>query len=214
LRLTEQMALSTDKFNKIEGQKEVKKYGLPMSDTHFIFSYKKQEKEINDFLSNKKFVSIRTDSKINPDFCPHDLKCPVSKAKEFIKDLNSKKYAVILSEFIPWIGDKVSGNILVLKNFYVIELMGEGPLVWLTREGRVDEWAVFQKNDLSEVRHSGKRIVPKKEIQKILDLIKNIPLYKIIEFTLRPEAVYFWQIRNDKSSSQVEKNLLTIAETL
>lgn len=193
-----------DKFKKIKGIKEVKRYGLSSPKTIFIFDFKKQEREIDNFLKNREYVSVRSDSKSGPDFCPHNLKCPKDKAKALIKELNLKNYAVILQEHIPWRGDKASGNILILKKHILVELMGEGPLAWLNRDGKIEEWIKFKKDDLREIEHLGKRLMEKKELVNILKMVKDLPPYKIIEFTLRPEGLYFWQIRDDKTAKKLE----------
>jgi hypothetical protein len=198
------MASSTDNFIKIKEQQEVARYGLPMPETIYIYNFDKQEKEIDEFLKNKEFVTIRSDKKTEHDFCPHDLKCPKNKAKPLIKKLISEKYAIILQQYIPIEKDRTSGNILILKKYIVVELMGEGPLIWLTRDGRVDEWAVFEKKDLKETNHVGKRIISSNDLKKILKRVADLPPYKLLEFTLRPEGLYFWQIKNDKSAAQIE----------
>lgn len=198
------MDLSTNNFFKIQGIKELKKYKLPFSKTIFIFDCQKQEKEIDEFLKGRKYVSIRSDSKNHSDFCPHDLKCPRNKAKEFIRELNSQSYAAIVSEYVPWEGDKASGNILILRKYILVELMGEGPLIWLNRDGKVDERIKLRKKDLKEVEHLGTRLLEKSDLIKIIKMVKNLPVYKIIEFTVRPEGLYFWQIRDDETAKTME----------
>lgn len=203
--------LSTNNFLKIEGIKEALKYKLPVSKTIFILDFKKQEKEIDNFIKDAKYIAIRSDSKNGSDFCPHDLKCASNKAKEFIRELNLHGYAVILQEYIPWEGDIASGNILILEQHIILELMGEGPLIWLNRDGAIAERIRFKKNNLEEVDHFGKRLIAKKDLTNLLKMVKNIPIYKIIEFTLRPEGLYFWQIRDDQTAKEIEdKSLLAL----
>jgi len=202
----------TNKFLKIEGIKEASKYKLPISKTIFIFDFDKQGKEIDDFIKDRDYVSIRSDSKNGTDFCPHNLKCISQKAKEFIKDLNLHGYAVILQDYVPWEGDIASGNILILEEYILLELMGEGPLIWLNRDGAMEERIKFRKDNLEEVDHFGKRLIRQKDLANLLNIVKNIPAYKIIEFTLRPEGLYFWQIRDDKTAKEIEnKNLLGLS---
>lgn len=198
------MELSTNRFLKIEGIKEAARYNLPISKTIFIFDYEKQGEEIDDFTRDRDYVSIRSDSKNGTDFCPHNLKCPAKKAKEFIKDLNLHGYAVILQDYVPWEGNIASGNILILKNHILLELMKEGPLIWLNRDGAIEERIKFLKSNLEEVSHFGKRLIKKKDLMNLLMTIKDIPVYKIIEFTLRPEGLCFWQIVDDKMAKTLE----------
>ena len=187
-------------FKKIEGIKELQRYNLPIADTIFIFNFKRQEKGIDDFLKSKKFVTVRTDKKGKMDFCPYNLRCERKNAKRLIKKLNLNGYTVILQKYVPIRRDRVSGNILTLKNQILIELMGVGPLTALNREGRVEEHIVFRKNNLKEIKHFGKRLIKRKDLLPILKMVKNIPPFKILEFTLRPEGIYFWQIRYDKTA--------------
>ena len=189
-----------NEFKKIKGIKYLKKYNLPIPETIFIFDFKKQEKEIDDFLKNRRIVTIRSDKKGKTDFCPHNLRCERSKAKNLIKKLISRGYAVILQRYIPIRRDRVSGNILALKNHILIELMGTGPLTWLNRDGRVEEQIKVENDSFKKVGHLGKRLVTKKELTIILRAVKNVPPYKILEFTLRPEGIYFWQIRDDRTA--------------
>ena len=193
-----------DGFLKVRGIKELKRYNLPFSKTIFIFDFKQQEKEIDNFIKNRRYISVRSDSRNGPDFCPHNLKCPKEKAKKLIKNLNSRGYAVIIQEYVPWIGDIASGNILILKKSILVELMGEGPLIWLNRDGKVEERIKFKRDDLRESEHSGKRLIGKKRLLNILKMIRSIPPYKVVEFTLRPEGLYFWQIRGDRTARKVE----------
>jgi len=192
-------------FKKIEGIKELQTYNLPIPDTIFIFNFKKQEKEIDKFLKNKENITIRTDKRGNTDFCPHILRCPKSKAKPFIKKITAKGYATILQEYLPIRKNRIlSGNILILKNHILMELMGVGPLTWLNREGRVEEQIKFRKDNLKEVEHLGKRLVRKKKLVNIVKMVKNIPPYKVLEFTLRLEGPFFWQIKEDKTAKLLE----------
>ena len=149
-------------------------------------------------------TKIRSDKREDTDFCPHWLGCPVKKAKNFIKKITLQGYAVILHEMVPIYSERASGNILVLKKYFFVELMGVGPLTWITREGKVSEWIKVRKNDLKEVSHTGKRFLKKKELKNILKLAKRVPPYRVLEFSLRPEGLYFWQIIKDKTSKNLE----------
>lgn len=196
---------SHDKLKKVKSIEDLKKYGLPIPETIFIFDFKKQEKEIDDFLVGKRIVTIRSDRENQTDFCPHNLRCERNAVKDFIKTLNAKGYVAILQRYVPIRRDRVSGNILVLKNRILVEMMGTGPLTQLNRDGKVLEQITFAKKDLKEIEHFGKRLIPQKEIINILKKIGNFPPYKILEFTLRPEGLYFWQIRDDLSAKRLDK---------
>ena len=197
-----------DKFKKIKGIKEVIKYGLPIPETIFIFDFKKQEKKIDSFIKNRKYVAIRSDKENDIDFCPHNLRCHRGRAKKLIRELISKGYAVILheQEHIPF-GKKqnqVSGNILILKKNLLIELMEGEPLILLNRDGKVDEYLKIERDNLKEVKRLGKRIIKKNDLDNILKMINHLPCWKIIEFTIRPEGLYFWQIRDDETARKLE----------
>ena len=193
------------KYKKIESIKELREYRLPVALSIFIFDFKKQEREIDSFLKNKKFITIRTDRKGYSDFLPCHIRYPKNKAKRKIKELIAKKYAIILQNYIPLRKDReVSGNILILKNDIMVELMGKGPLTWLNREGKIDERIKLKKNNLKELYHSGKRLIKKRELAGILKSVKVIEPYKILEFSLVSGVPYFWQIREDKTAKKLD----------
>lgn len=192
-------------LKKVKSIEKLRKYGLPIPETTFIFDFKKQEREIDDFLVSKRIVTIRSDKENQTDFCPHDLRCERNAVKDFTKKLNAQGYVAILQRYVPIRRDRVSGNILVLKNRILIELMGTGPLTQLNRDGKVLEQIVLAKKNLKEIGHFGKRLISRKELVGILKKINNFPPYKILEFTLRPEGLYFWQIRDDRSAKCLEK---------
>jgi len=195
--------MNAEEFKKIKGIKILQKYNLPQPKTIFIFDFKKQEKEIDDFLKNKRIVTIRSDKRGQTDFCPLSVGCPKNKAKQQIKKLIPKGYVAILQEYIP-IRSRVSGNILILKNYILVELMGTGPLSLLNREGKVEEQVKLKRGNLKEVEHFGKRLISKKELVKILKLVKRVPAYKLLEFTLRSKGLYFWQMRDDKTAKELD----------
>lgn len=192
-------------FKKIESIKNLMRYKLPIPRTIFIFNFKKQEKDIEDFLKKNKIVTIRSDKIGQTNFCPHNLRCLRDEAKQLIRKLINKNFAVLLQEYIPIMRDRVSGNILILKKHIFIELMGTGPLTRLTRDGVLQERAKFLKINSKELEHFGKRMIEKKELVNVVKLVKNIPAYTILEFTLRPEGIYFWQITHDKTAKTLEK---------
>lgn len=192
------------KFKKIESIKKIQKYGLPTPKTVFVFDFKRQQREIEAFLKSRKYVMIRSDSKDDTDFCPHNLSCPKLEAKKFIKDLLVKNYAILLQEHVPWTDDKLSGNILVLKNYFIVELMEGGPLILLNRDGQVDECLRIRKRGLCEVEHLGKRLISPSEIIDVLKMVKDVPSYRIVEFTIGQGWTYFWQIREDETTKKLE----------
>jgi len=199
--------MKLDGFKKIESIKKLQKYNLPIPETIFIFNLKKQEKEIEKFLKNKEIVTIRSDKKGSTDFCPHNLRCPKNKVKPFIKKITKNGYAVILQKYLPIRKNRIlSGNILILKNHILMELMGVGPLTWLNREGKIKEQIKFKKDNLNEMEQSGKKLVKKKKLINIARLVKNIPPYNILEFTLLSEGPFFWQIKEDKTAKQLDIN--------
>jgi len=195
-----------DGFKKIESIKKLQNYNLPIPETIFIFNFKKQEKEIEKFLKNKKIVTIRSDKKGSTDFCPLIIGCQKNKAKSLIKKINSKGYVVILQQYVP-VRSRVSGNILILKKHILAELMGTGALSLMNREGKIEEQIKFKKKDLTEVSHFGKQLIKKRDLTNILKMVKKIPVYHLIEFTLRRDELYFWQIKEDKTAKQLEEIL-------
>ena len=192
-----------DKFRKVKGVKDLEQYDLTTPQTIFIFDFKKQEKEIDTFIKNRDRLMIRSDKENELDFCPHNLICPKAEAKDFIKKLTSKKFVVILQECISWKEDKLSGNIMTLKNDVVVELMRGGPLIFLNRDGQVDEYLKVNKKGLV-VEYSGRKIINKTDLDKILKMVKKLPPYKIVEFSIGPDWLYFWQIRDDKTARGLE----------
>lgn len=197
--------MKPDGFKKIESIKKLQRYNLPIPETIFIFNFGKQEKEIEKFLKDKEFITIRSDKKGGADFCPCSLRCPRNKAKSFIKEVIRKGYAAILQRYIPIRKNRIlSGNILILKNHILMELMGVGPLTWLNRKGKLEEQVRFRKDNLYKLERWGKKLVEKKKLINIVKLVKNIPPYKILEFTLISEGPFFWQIKEDKTAKQLE----------
>ena len=191
-------------FKKIEGLKNLEKYSLPAPATIFILDFKKQEKEIDDFLKNRDIVMIRSDKEVDMSFCLHNLNCPKAKAKKFIEKLVSEGYAAILQEHVPSEEDKLSGNILIFKKNILMELMEGGPLTLLNREGKLDEYIKIRRNDFKETEHFGKRLITKEDLGRVLKLIKKVPPFKILEFSIGQDWLYFWQIRDDKTAKELK----------
>lgn len=194
-------------FKKIESIRKLQKYKLPTPETIFIFDFKKQEKEIDDFLKGKEFITVRSDKKGRTDFCPCDLRCPRSRAKAFIGKIIGKGYAAILQRYIPIRKNRLlSGNILVLKNEILLELMGSGPLTLLNRKGKLEEQIRLKKDKFYEISHQGRRLIGKKNLINLAKLVRNVPPYTILEFTLVKEGPFFWQIKEDKTAKLLENN--------
>lgn len=208
-------------MEKIKSIMEIQKLGLPFPETIFIFDYKKQEKEIEEFLKNRKRVMIRTD-KHGALECPHKLDCPKEEAKEIIKKFISNGYAVILSEYVPMTwkedggrliptgenGARFSGNILFLEEKIIVEIMRGNPLTLLARHGIVDEHILLDKYTLKEIFHWGERIIDRKTLERIIEMLNGIDLmYKIVEFGVGDDWIYFWQIKEDKTSKILESIL-------
>lgn len=194
-----------ENFSKIRSIMEIKRLGLPTPETIFIFDAEKQDGEIDRFLRNRQLVMIRSDKKDSAGKCPHNLKCPKHEVKEFIKKLNSEGFAAILQEHVPF-NAYASGNIMLLKNKMIIELMEGSPLTKLNREGKLDEHIQMERfNGRKEIHHNGKRILPRNILKKVLDLVEYLPFEnKIVEFAAAPDWLFFWQIRDDKTSGMLE----------
>lgn len=193
-------------FQKIQSIMEIQRLGLPTPETIFVLDCEKQDNEIESFLADKDFVMIRSDKK-GASFCPNNLKCPKHTAKEFIRELNKDGYAAILQEHVPWHDTQISGNILLLKNHIIIEVMQGGPLTRMNRYGEMHEHIKIERfNDCKEVYRFGKRVLPEEIMQKIVKMVENLPFsYRIVEFAVAPNWLYFWQIRDDESSKMLEQ---------
>lgn len=192
-------------FKKIESIRELERYGLPIPETIFVFDFKKQEKEIMDFLKDKNFVTIRSDKRGGADFCPCSVRCPRGKAGEFMRKVIKKGYAIVLQRYIPVKKNRIlSGNILIFKRHLLMELMGLGPLTWLNRKGKLAEQIRFRKDNLQELGHRGKRLTSKNKLASVAKLLKKVPPYKILEFTLTKEGPFFWQIKEDRTAEKLE----------
>lgn len=197
--------MRSKKFFKIESIKEIEKYGLSIPETIFIFDFKKEEKEIDKFLKKEKVVSIRSDKAGNPRFCPNIPRCENTKAKPLVKKINKQGYAVILHEYLPTRKGRIAaGHILILENYILMELIGSGPVSRLDRQGVVEETIKFRKNDLKEVEHFGRRLAKKEALKSIAKLVENIPPFKILDFVLMKEGLYFYQIQDDKTASKLK----------
>ncbi len=193
-----------DSFLKIASIMEIRKLGLPSPETVFVFNSAKQEREIENFLRNRELVMIRSDRKDSAGKCPHNLACPKREAKEFIRRLNSEGYAVILQEHVPF-NAYASGNILLLKDKMIIELMEGSPLTKLNRFGMMDEHMRLDRfNGRKEFFHNGKRILSRNILKKVLDMVEYLPLEnRIFEFAVAPDWLFFWQIRDDRTAGKL-----------
>lgn len=197
--------MDLSKFKKIESIIKLQKLGFPTPNTVFIFDHEKQENEIDNFLRNRKLVMIRSDKSGHDGKCPHHLECPTEEAKDFIKNINSKGFAAILQDFVPF-NNLFSGNVLVLKDKFVIEVVEGSHLTILNRHGKMDEHIEISRNDYKKIKHHGKKIVKKEVLEKILKFVnKDELVHKIVEFSIAPDWFYFWQIREDKTSHLLEE---------
>lgn len=197
--------MKSAKFLKIESIKKLKKYGLPTPETIFVFDYKKQEKEVDDFLNGKKIVSVRSDKVGKTSFCPNIPRCPKAKAKELVADINKKGFAVILHEYLPVKkGRIVAGHILVLKNHLMIELIGWGAVSRLDRDGGLEEQIKLRKDNLKETEHFGKRLIKGKVLSNVAKLVRSIPIFTVLDFTLMKNGLYFYQIQKDKTARKLK----------
>jgi len=193
-----------DKLPKIESLKRLKRYGLPIPETLFIFDFKKQEKEIDEFLRGKKEISIRADRVDDSQFCPSIPRCPVNKAKSLCKKINGQGYVVILHEYFPLKKGRIAcGHILTLKKYIIFELVDRGAVSRLDREGEVEEIVKLRKKDLAESEHFGRRTAKRSALKKVAVLVKNIPCFKILDFTLMESGPYFYQIQDDETASRL-----------
>jgi len=197
-------AKNLNRFKKIKGIIALEKYLLPAPETIFIFDFEKQEKEIDVFIKGRDYLMIRSDKENDADFCPHNLTCPKNEAKDFIEGLTAENYAVILQECIPWKEDKISGNVLTLRKDLLIELMKGGPLTLLNRDGQVDACVKVRRGKPKKIECSGEKIISKKDLDDILRLVEHLPPYKIAEFSIGPDWLYFWQIIDDKTAKKLE----------
>ncbi len=190
-------------FAKIKSIMKIQELGLPFPETIFIFDAEKQDDEIEEFLKDRELVIIRTDSMGNPENCPNKLDCPSAEAKQAIKKFNSKGYAAILSEFVPF-DAKFSGNILFLSDRIIIETMKGNPLTLMNRHGIVHEH-IHMDSSLKEIFHWGKRVADAETLEKIIRMFDNLNMKnKIVEFGVGPDWLYIWQIRDDKTSEKLE----------
>lgn len=197
--------MKPDGFKKIDSIKKLQRYNLPLPETIFIFNFKKQEKEIDNFLKGKKIISIRSDSITKSTFCPNIPRYPKSKVKRFAEKINKEGFAVILHEYLPVNKGRIAaGHILTLKNYIIMELIGSGAVSLLDREGKIEEQIKFRKGDLKEVGHFGKRLESSAVFRNIAKVVKKIPPFKILDFTLMENGLYFYQIQDDKTAKELE----------
>jgi|GEM_PF-1658058 len=194
-------------LKKLESIKRILDNNLPFPKTIFVFDCKKQEKEIEEFIKNRKYVMIRSDKR-DAKLCPHYLKCPRNEAMNFIRKLNSDGYVAIVHDLSYLknysFDDEVSGNVLLLKNHFIIEVVKGGPLTKLNRFGEMDESIRINRHSFEEVAHSGKRIIDKERLNKVLKMVNHLPAYKLVEFALGDDWLYFWQIRDEETARELD----------
>jgi hypothetical protein len=199
-----ELFMKFDKLPKILSLKRLERYGLPIPQTLFIFNFNKQEKEIDEFLRGKKEVSIRSDKMNDSQFCPSIPRCLAGKAKSLCKKINQQGYVVILHEYFPLKKGRIAcGHILTLKGHILFELVDRGAVSRLDREGEVKEIVKLRKKDLTEAEHFGKRTAKRSALKKVALLVKNIPCFKILDFTLMESGPYFYQIQDDETASRL-----------
>ncbi len=189
-------------FNKINGIIKLKDWGLPSPSTVFINDLYAQSNELNNFLIGKKFVMIRSDKKGNSTHCPRLLKCNAYEVKDFIRRLNSQGYVAIVQDYVP-LNNVYSGNILLLNNKLIIEVMRGGPVSKLNREGIVHEhlMADYSGNILF---HRGEFVIPNRVVNQLIKLTNSIPKHNILEFSSGPDWFYFWHAREDPTSKLLD----------
>lgn len=196
--------MKSDRLPKIKSLERLKRYGLPIPETLFIFNFKKQEKEADEFLKGKRFVSIRADKVGGSQFCPSVPRIEAGKAKSLCRKINSQGYIVILHEYFPLKKGRIAcGHIMTLRGQIVFELVDRGAVSRLDREGEVKEIIKIRKKDLVETEHFGKRTASRKSLRKLALLVKNIPCYKILDFTLMEKGPYFYQIQDDETARRL-----------
>jgi len=192
-----------ENYPKINGIIKLRNLGLPTPKTLIINDYELQKQEINNFLMMRKFVMIRSEKEGQSTHCPSMIQCPINQAGSFIKELNTNGYAAIVQDYIP-LNNIYSGNILVLNDSFIIEVMKGGPVSKLNREGKVDEHLRISKAG-DTITHFGSNVIPINDVKKIISKVKDLPLKNhIIEFSSGPDWFYFWHAREDKTSAKLE----------
>ena len=184
-------------MKKVESIVKLKSLGLPTPPTIIIKNFEEQLNEINNFLSTRTYVMIRSDKDDGMN-CPRILKCPSYNAKEHIRRLNENGYVVILQDYVP-LNNRYSGNALVLENLVVIEAIEGGPVSKISREGIIHQHVQLSKSG-ELINFHGREVIPKDELIKIFSIVRNLPKYHIYEFSSGPNWFYFWQAREDKTS--------------
>ncbi len=208
-------------FEKVTSIINIQELGLPTPETIFISDSDVQIKDIEDFIENRNILTIRSDKIGQTEYCPHNLKCPKHEVINFVRELNSNEFVAIIQEYIPWEEPDfftiLSGNILLLKKYIVIEMMEGGPITLLNRYGKMDEHIQIKRyNNFEETFHFGNRLISKNNLHKVLKLTENLSFdNKIFEFSIGNKNIdgiyydwlYFWHIKDDKTSKSVEQNI-------
>jgi hypothetical protein len=194
---------SFEGYDKINGIIRLKEWGLPTPSTIFIKDAEKQKEELNNFLMSRELVMVRSERAGQSTNCPRMLKCKPYEARDFISKLNNDGYVAIVQDYVP-LNNKYSGNILVLDNSIIIELIHGGPVSRLNREGLLHEH-IRLGPDGRVIQRRGSEVIPFKELISLLDKLKELPVkHYIIEFSAGPDWLYFWHAREDKTSHMLE----------
>ncbi|MBN1923236.1 MAG: hypothetical protein JW791_00570 [Nanoarchaeota archaeon] len=191
-------------YEKITSIMRIQELNLPTPKTVFVSDVESQNEELNNFLKGKDFVIIRSDKVGQASHCPSNIKCDSSNAESFISDLNKQGYAAIVQNHVP-LNNRFSGNVLILSDCYIIEVMRGGPVSKLNREGVVHEHLRINKNG-SLLFHYGERVIPEEDIKRVISRVQGLNLnYHILEFSSGPDWFYYWHIRKDDTSRLLEK---------
>ncbi|MFA5405836.1 MAG: hypothetical protein WC307_00555 [Candidatus Nanoarchaeia archaeon] len=195
--------MNFDEYDKIKGIIKLKEWGLPTPSTLFVNNHESQKEEVNNFLMNRELVMVRSERLGQSTNCPRKLKCSPYEAREFISKLNNDGYVAIVQDYVP-LNNKYSGNILVFTTSIIIEAMHGGPVSKLNREGIMHEHIRLGADGRVLIKH-GQEVIPYKELLSVLDKLKGLPIKNhIIEFSAGPDWLYFWHVREDKTSNMLE----------
>lgn len=176
----------------------LKELSLPTPPTIFVKDLDAQRSEVNNFLLNRDYVMVRSDSEDKSTHCPRNLKCTPYQAKEFIKELNNKNYVAIVQEYVP-LNNHYSGNVLKLGDSFIIETVKGGPTSKLNRDGLMNEHLRLSKEGEVLLRR-GEEVITNRDLTRIINHVKELPEYHIYEFSSGPGWFYFWQVREDPTS--------------
>ncbi len=184
-------------FKKIEGIKRLISLGLPTPKTIFIKDIDNEINKLINFLSDKEFVMIRSESINQSTHCPSMIKATKHEALQFIKKLNDDGFIAIVQEHVP-LNNLLSGTALRLNELFIIEAIRGGPGSKLTRNGLLDEHLRVNNNG-EEVFHYGKRIITKNLVKLLMNYVSI--KHHIFEFSVGPDWFYFWDAKPDPTTS-------------